>query len=211
MPLPPRDTDLEGEVGAGGGGMAILLGILPRAVPIPVVGARGLGVANGERMGDDKERGTAPGGAILLSGVALMVLSCLAVIPAYLDARVPGVGVLIAAGVAGSAFLVSARRRAAFAAGVSVTEDGVMRPLLAGVTRPLDGVIRPLLKLDRVLVVLLNEVEGVIRPLCDASRRPLTDGGLWTAPGPTVGAESLVVATKTPQLGGQEKYCFLGH
>lgn len=43
-----------------------------------------------------------------------------------------------------------------------------------------------------------EEKEGVTRP-------EATEGGL--APKPTVGEESLVVATKTPHMGGQEKYC----
>lgn len=55
MPLPPKDTDREDEVGAGAGGMEVLLGILQRAIPIPVVGARGLGLASCEQTGDDKE------------------------------------------------------------------------------------------------------------------------------------------------------------
>jgi hypothetical protein len=77
--------------------------------------------------------------------------------------------------------------------------DGVRRPVDAdGVTRPLeidtDGVMRP---------PMLDDAEGVIRPLRDEA----TEEGRYWDPGPTVGADNLVVATKTPHLGGQVKYC----
>lgn len=56
-------------------------------------------------------------------------------------------------------------------------------------------------------------MEGVTRPATDGVIRPFrldaTEGGRDIAVGPTVGAESLAAAMKTPQLGGQEKYCFL--
>jgi len=81
-------------------------------------------------------------------------------------------------------------------------DDGVV----PGVIRPNEGVTLPL------------EPDGVTRPLCidvetDGVARPpreeATEDGRWIAPAPTVGAESLVVATKTPQLGGHVKYCLL--
>jgi hypothetical protein len=40
-------------------------------------------------------------------------------------------------------------------------------------------------------------------------REEAAEGGRWTDPRPTVGRDNLVVATKTPHLGGQVKYCFL--
>ena len=68
---------------------------------------------------------------------------------------------------------------------------------MKGVIRPkeFDGVIRP----------LLREIgaDGVTRPL----REEATDGGRKL--GPTVGADNLADATKTPQLGGHVKYRFL--
>jgi len=79
-------------------------------------------------------------------------------------------------------------------------DDGVV----PGVIRPNEGVTLPL------------EPDGVTRPLCidvekDGVARPpreeATEDGRCVAPTPTVGAESLVVATKTPQLGGHVKYC----
>lgn len=82
----------------------------------------------------------------------------------------------------------------ALAAGVVL---GVMRPGNDGVIRPLEpeGVTRPLGPVN----------DGVIRPPRDEA----TDEGRYKAPAPTVGAESFVVATKTPQLGGHAKYCLL--
>lgn len=80
--------------------------------------------------------------------------------------------------------------------------------LMDGVTLPLDieGVFRPLPNDERVEGVILPEAEkeGVIRPL----RTDATDDGR-DIDSPVVGADSLVDATKTPQLGGQEKYCLL--
>jgi len=80
---------------------------------------------------------------------------------------------------------------------------GVTRPRNEGVTRPLDtdGVMRPLCDND----VDKPEKEGVVRP----PREEATEEGLWMPPARTIGAESLVVATKTPRLGGQIKYCLL--
>lgn len=85
-----------------------------------------------------------------------------------------------------------------------------MRPPLEGVVRPVEvdaeGVIRELVLNDmEVEGVFLPDTEGVARP----PRDDATDDGRGTAPGPTVGAESFVVAMKTPQLGGHEKYCLL--
>jgi hypothetical protein len=81
-------------------------------------------------------------------------------------------------------------------------DDGVV----PGVTRPNKGVILPL-ESDGVMRPLCRDVErdGVARP----PREEATEDGRWIAPTPTVGAESLVVATKTPQLGGHVKYCLL--
>jgi hypothetical protein len=86
---------------------------------------------------------------------------------------------------------------------------------MEGVVRPVDvrevdaeGVIRELVLNDMevdVDGVIRPDMEGVVRP----PREEATDEGRWTAPGPTVGGESFVVATKTPQFGGHEKYCFL--
>ena len=82
------------------------------------------------------------------------------------------------------------------------------------------GVIRPDIAEGYFLsakgVILPNEFDGVIRPLpsdmvADGVTRPLreevTDGGRKL--GPTVGADNLADATKTPQLGGHMKYRFL--
>lgn len=145
-----------------------------------------------------------------------MVLNCLAVIETYLDAREPlvilsdsGAVLLLAVGVV--CCLASARIRAARAAGVSGPWrlEGVVRP--AGVTRPLDTEIE-----GAARVVPLIEVEGVTRPEREGVTRPppppreeATDEGRMYAPGPTVGAESLLVATKTPHLSGQAKYALL--
>lgn len=85
-----------------------------------------------------------------------------------------------------------------FADGVAKLDEGVTRPFVReGVTRPLKmlGVMRP-------------EKDGVIRPDIDA-RVDATEDGRENAPGPTVGGESFVTATKTPHLGGQTKYRFL--
>ena len=93
---------------------------------------------------------------------------------------------------------------------------GVLRPVdAAGVTRPLpkDGVTLPL-DIEGVFRPLPREViaEGVILPDAekDGVMRPLrteaTEDGLDI---PAVAADSLVDATKTPQLGGQVKYCLL--
>jgi hypothetical protein len=75
-------------------------------------------------------------------------------------------------------------------------EKALMREdagVLLGVTRPKEGVILPF------------DPDGVTRP----PREEATEEGRWIAPTPTVGADSLVVATKTPQLGGHVKYCLL--
>jgi hypothetical protein len=132
------------------------------------------------------------------------VVSCLAVIEAYLEALDPAVilfvsevGIGLAVGVSLAA--LAKRSRACLAAGVSGPREGVLRP--AGVTLPFEsdtsGVLVP-----RELV----ELEGVNRPDKEGVTRPpleeATDGG---RPGTTVGADSLVVATKTPHLSGQEK------
>lgn len=73
--------------------------------------------------------------------------------------------------------------------------DGVTRPLAAGVILPfeIDGVVRPPSE-DGGL-----PDDGVTRPAS-------TEGGLLATP--AVAVLSFVVATKTPQRGGQVKYCF---
>lgn len=73
--------------------------------------------------------------------------------------------------------------------------DGVTRPLAAGVILPfeIDGVVRPPSE-DGGL-----PDDGVTRPAS-------TEGGLLATP--AVAVLSFVVATKTPQCGGQVKYCF---
>lgn len=48
-------------------------------------------------------------------------------------------------------------------------------------------------------------MDGVVLP----PRDDATEEGRCIAPGPTVGGESLVVATKTPHFSEHEKYCFL--
>ena len=154
--------------------------------------------------------------------------SCFAVIPTYFAAREPGVmfvgTFVLRPGV--TSVLVFAAEFRGRAEGVCrlgvfrpVEAAGVTRPLLTdgvtlplpidGVTRPLDieGVFRPLPKEGRAEGVILPdaEKEGVIRPL----RLEATDEGREKEI-PTVAAESFVDATKTPQLGGHEKYCLLG-
>ena len=84
---------------------------------------------------------------------------------------------------------------------------GVTRPLPKdGVTLPLDieGVFRPLPREVIAEGVILPDAEkdGVMRPL----RTDATEDGLDI---PAVAADNLVDATKTPQLGGQVKYCLL--
>lgn len=75
---------------------------------------------------------------------------------------------------------------------------GVMRPREEGVTRPLciD---------DEVEEAYMPENEGVVRP----PRDDATEEGLWIPPARAIGADNLVVATKTPRLGGHTKYCLL--
>jgi hypothetical protein len=78
---------------------------------------------------------------------------------------------------------------------LELDNDGVMRPAdIEGVTRPVetDGVILP-------------DIEGVVRPLRDEA----TEDGRDIIPIRTAGGDSFPEATKTPQLGGQEKYCIL--
>ena len=193
------------------------LGTRPRGVPIPLADIRGLGVEYGDevlRDGDDNPEETRVGDecccAEVCEGVSVpfMVLSCLAVMSTYLEAREPDVilsareTVFAAVGVVALLDLARVRRRAARAAGVSADgvarfADGVTRPLIAGVARAflkdVDGVIRP-------------ERDGVIRPLRDEA----TEDGRCTTPGPTVGRDSFIVATKTPHLSGQMKYTLLG-
>jgi hypothetical protein len=80
---------------------------------------------------------------------------------------------------------------------LTVDLDNVLMPEVAGVVLD-EGVALPF------------EPDGVTRPLCidvdrDGVDRPpreeVTEDGRRMAPTPTVGAESFVMATKTPQLG----------
>lgn len=82
-------------------------------------------------------------------------------------------------------------------AGVTLPEG------VTGVTRELDiaGVTRP----DDIPGVTLPLIDGVVRPL----RVEATEDGRDTIPLRIAGGESLLVATKTPQFRGQEKYCTL--
>ena len=76
--------------------------------------------------------------------------------------------------------------------------------LSCGVTLPNgEGVMRPTLMEYGTEGVTRPENEGVIRP----PRDDATDDGRQF--GPTVGGESFVAATKTPQSGGHAKYRFL--
>lgn len=91
-------------------------------------------------------------------------------------------------------------------------KDGVTRPVWnEGVTRPFEaeGVFCPTRPLTLAAVedgvTLPDTSEGVMRPL----RLEATDAGREMEPGCTVAADNLVVATKTPQRGGQVKYRFL--
>jgi hypothetical protein len=78
--------------------------------------------------------------------------------------------------------------------------------VVLGVPRPNEGVTFPF-EPDGVTRPPVTDVErdGVVRP----PREEATEDGRRTAPTPTVGVESLVVATKTPQFGGHGKYCLL--
>jgi hypothetical protein len=81
---------------------------------------------------------------------------------------------------------------------------GVVLPAVdEGVTRPLRKEVEGVLGIEKDGVVLPVSAGVVLPPRDDA-----TDDGR-TAPGPTVGGESLVVATKTPHFSGHEKYCLL--
>lgn len=133
-------------------------------------------------------------------------MSCFAVIEAYLEAREPAVSLsandepLAGGAFAGFVTVLSRARFAGVVPGVTRPDenDGVVLP-------PADGVIRPLERELEAAGVIRPEIDGVVRP----PREEATDDGRGTAPGPTVGGESFVVATKTPQLGGHEKYLVL--
>lgn len=148
------------------------------------------------------------------------LLSCLAVMPTYFEAREPGVimdsmpDVLL--GVTAPRLVivvVLVRVVGSPPLGVRRPDDteGVNLPLGSpGVTRPFDnesdGVLRPF-ALDEVDSdgVTRPETEGVARPLRDDA----TEEGLEIEPAPTVGGESLDAAMNTPQFGAQIKYRFL--
>ena len=221
-------------LGEAGGGMAIALGIRGRGVfrdGRPLIGVvegipptletrpprPGFGVLKGDtmgRVGDVVKREVCAGDGIERAGVLIPAsreLSCFAVMDTYLEAREPAVILLVKDELLELGVFVdfaSVRSRAP-AAGVV---PGVARPVdLEGVIRPFEievnGVVRPF-GID-------IEVEGVMRPDIDGVARPpreeATEDGRRTAPTPTVGGESFVVAIKTPQLVGHEKYCFLAY
>lgn len=81
--------------------------------------------------------------------------------------------------------------------------EGVTRPPAEGVILPLEkepeGVRDPELR-DGVAFPEFLELAGA--PLC-VPLRDATEEGRSTAPGPTVGCDSLVVATNTPHFSGQ--------
>lgn len=197
-----------------------------RPPPIPVARPLrpGFGVENGDpvsRVGDDKVRdgeerermglSTPPIRREGLSGPASRELNCFAVIDMYLEALEPAVNWSVGGAVSGldAVDLVSVRR--ARAAGVTPgvirpdEKEGVILPLIEGVVRPFDR------EFDAEMRDLENveESEGVTRPDNAGVMRPprddATEDGRGMAPAPTVGGESLTVATKTPQLSGQEK------
>ena len=87
---------------------------------------------------------------------------------------------------------------------VGTPMPGVTLPTVdEGVTRPLRKEAEGVLGIEKDGVVLPVNAGVVLPPRDDA-----TDDGR-AAPGPTVGGESFVVATKTPHFSGHEKYCLL--
>lgn len=141
----------------------------------------------------------------------LRELSCFAVIDMYLEALDPGVNFsVVGTGTSGLTEVNLARGRRPRAAGVvpgvtrPVEREGVVRPVFEGVTRPLDD------DSDVRGPTFDEDAEGVIRPesagVVHLPRDEATEEGRGTAPIPTVGAESLVTETKTPQCSGHEKY-----
>jgi hypothetical protein len=165
--------------------------------------------------GEEDMRPESSSSPMLLVGLlyaASRELSCLAVIDIYFDAREPAVIFSVREGVRGFEVAGCASDRVVDAGlGIARPEGvtGIIFSLLKGVVRPLnidddprnrnpdfddalDGVIRP-------------EIAGVVR----SPREEATEEDRCTAPGPTVGGESLTVDTKTPQFSGHVKYCFL--
>ena len=136
--------------------------------------------------------------------------SCLAVIVIYLDAREPAVILLERAVEAALLDGVLNDFWVKLDAGVTLPLDseGVTRPECAGVVLPFDKEadgVRVAENDDGVILPVEFVVAGVdLPPLEDA-----TEEGRCTAPGPTVGGDSFVTATKTPHLSGHVKYCFL--
>lgn len=210
---------------------------IPIPIPIGFVAPRALGVPKGDpvrlRVGEARGRGVCKGDPYPVDlvglsepaprlGLAVDPASCLAVMPTYLAAREPGVmlvGTLaVRAGVVrfrGAA--TGGRGRADGACRLGV----LLRGRAEGVTRPLpsDGVIRPF---PREGVTRPFPIDGVTRPLAiEGVTRPFDIEGVLRPPyieatedgrdmgSPAVGADSFVEATKTPQLGGQLKYCLL--
>lgn len=179
-----------------------------------------LGVVNGEpevRVGDDNVRDIV--GLELKPWFFRVGLSaptsrsrefnCCAVIVMYLDAREPSVIFSVRVSVVGLevGVLNGLERRLPMVL-------GVIRPFnIALVERlPTDGVTLPLEKeadgvreVEKIDGVVLPEFAGVDLP----PREEATDEGRGTTLGPTVGADSFVVATNTPHLFEHEKYCFL--
>jgi hypothetical protein len=194
-----RDIVRVADAGIEGGGIATALGTLARGM---VSEGRGLVGVDGaldptvsvcapipvfalvveDSSGTDIEVGNAEGGRFRPALVGACRRS-FALIPTYRDAIEP---VVIALEVA--SFRAS---DGVFGLGSPPISPGVVRPLDNDDTTRLEGVTRP-------------DEDGVERP-----RRVDTEGGRGRGAEITVGADKRVDGTKTPQLGGHEKYCFL--
>lgn len=132
----------------------------------------------------------------------------------YFEAREPAVNLFARAFGSGLDLVDWASGRGARGPGVTAgvlrpdESEGVILPLDEGVMRPLDTEAEGTRREPKS-----EEPEGVMRPDRAGVTRPpredTTEGGRDTAPTPTVGGESLEMATNTPQLTGQEKYSFL--
>lgn len=201
--------------GDAGGGIATALGTRGRGVfiarifvGVPVLGTRppsvGFGVVNGDPLGRVGEDSVRVGeDSVLRAGldaVTSRVLSCFAVIVTYFEAREPAVILPFR-----DVFFVLAPLAALRGGRTPGVMPGVTRPEESepGVTLPpfADGVVH-VLRLKDVEGVILPEVRGVVRP----PREDATDEGRSNRP--VVGNDSFVVATNTPQFGGQAKYRF---
>jgi hypothetical protein len=154
------------------------------------------GLSGSERRGDG------------LFALVSRELSCLAVIKTYFDALDPAVILFDRVDVPALVDFPRGRfaRAAGVVPGVTLPEDReeVDLPLLDGVIRPEDPDIQE--------TEIAEDEDGVIRPDMAGVTRPprieVTDAGRCI---PTVGGESFIVATKTPQFSGHVKYWFLKH